>query len=144
MKFVEFRCAFSDLPISGCAHCRPAPGAKTRAPASRIRKEPPMRPTAQTVAKADTPPAGMEHGWEKRALCRTSEAEPEWWDAPANTADFLTALKWCQRCPVTAQCLALAMKAEGDATARHRYGTYGGLSPAQRRELYDKRRKATA
>ncbi|MGV9803930.1 WhiB family transcriptional regulator, partial [Mycobacterium sp. NPDC003449] len=147
IHFTEFRCVHTELPISGCEHCRPAlqpiktepkpkkRKAKKRTPARRTRKKPAMR----AIPAA---PATPDPDWRKRALCRGEGADAEWWQAPANTAAFFAAVKVCRRCPVAGECLALAMRAEGRAAGRNRYGTYGGLSPSQRHGLYDQRRKA--
>lgn len=145
MKFVEFRCAFTELPISGCDHCRtaakpqpkPKTTAKKRVPAPRTPKEP--------AVPARTTPALDTKNWEQHAACRQPGADPEWWDASANTTESFKARAWCkERCPVTAQCLDLAMQAEGRTAASHRFGVYGGMTGAERRDLYDKRRKAPA
>lgn len=144
-KFVEFRCAHTDLPISGCDHCRPAPQpvkakpkptAKKRVTARRTPKEPTM-PTPLI-------PAPATKGWEASAACRRPGADPSWWSASPNTSESARARAWCAGCPVAAQCLELAMDAEGSTAAGHRYGVFGGLTGPQRRDLYDKRRKATA
>ncbi|MFJ3923066.1 WhiB family transcriptional regulator [Streptomyces sp. NPDC090022] len=41
----------------------------------------------------------------------------------------------CRRCPVIEECLAEAMRQEGTASHSHRYGVWGGLSPAERADL---------
>lgn len=38
----------------------------------------------------------------------------------------------CAGCPIMEQCLEMALKAEGDVTARNRYGVWGGTTPAMR------------
>lgn len=145
MTFAEFRCTHTELPISGCDHCRtpakpqpkPKTTAKKRVPAPRIPKEPTM--PARTTPALDT------KNWEPLAACRQPGADPEWWDASPNTTESFKARTWCkERCPVITQCLELAMQAEGRAAASHRFGVYGGLTGAERRDLYDQRRKATA
>jgi len=59
-------------------------------------------------------------------------------------ASHTQALRVCVGCPVQRQCLELAMAAEGSAAAGGRYGVFGGLTPAQRRELWDTRQKGAA
>lgn len=84
------------------------------------------------------------HEWATQALCRAPEADPEWWDAHAQTAEAATARAWCGRCPVTAECLALAMGAEGDSPSAYRAGIFGGLGPSDRGALGGQRREATS
>jgi hypothetical protein len=83
--------------------------------------------------------------WDERARCRG------YFDVffPALRGDakhvnHTQALRFCVSCPVKRQCLELAMAAEGSAAAGARYGVFGGLTPAQRRELWDARQKAVA
>lgn len=38
----------------------------------------------------------------------------------------------CHRCPVAAQCLALALKAEGHDGWQYRHGVYGGTTASER------------
>ncbi|MDH6116857.1 hypothetical protein ABH930_000276 [Kitasatospora sp. GAS204A] len=78
--------------------------------------------------------------WVDRALCRGSGHLffPEGQHARHRTE---VAVRICAACPVTAQCLQLALDAEGNAAAGARYGVYGGLTPAQRRKVYDRRRQ---
>lgn len=118
---MTLRCEFTDLLPTMCDHCRTKPKPK---------RKPRLTPTSGP--------------WEERALCRTPKADPAWWEAQSQSAEAAIARSWCARCPVTAQCLALAMRAEGRAAAGHRYGIYGGRTGAERRALYDQQRKATA
>lgn len=83
--------------------------------------------------------------WFNRALCRG------YFDVyfPPNREDgqhatHTRAVRLCAPCPVQRQCLELAMSAEGSAAAGARYGVFGGLTPAQRRELWDTRQKGVA
>ncbi|MBP8536112.1 WhiB family transcriptional regulator [Streptomyces sp. MK37H] len=146
MKFAEFRCAHTDLPISGCDHCRTAakPQPKPKPKAKPKKRVPAPRTPKEPTVPAHITPVPDTKGWERHGACRQPGADPEWWIATANTNEARKALQWCKRCPVTAQCLELAMQAEGNAAGRNRYGTFGGLSPHQRHALYVKRRKAAA
>ena len=46
------------------------------------------------------------------------------------------------RCAVREACLEVAMAAEGWATADKRFGVYGGLTPAERAALVQRRSRA--
>ncbi len=78
--------------------------------------------------------------WQARAQCRGLGPLffPEG-DTTRATAQQRYAARFCTGCPVTRQCLQLAMDAEGGAAVGSRYGVFGGLSPAQRRALYERR-----
>lgn len=66
--------------------------------------------------------------WRLRAACRGHNTE-RWYGRPHETS---TALTICARCPVRAECLHECMQHEQPA---YRYGVFGGLTAAQRREL---------
>lgn len=54
------------------------------------------------------------------------------------------AKKDCARCPLQMrqECLELAMRTEGKASATNRYGVFGGLDPDERAALARERRAA--
>ena len=66
-----------------------------------------------------------DEGWRADAACRGRDTDL--WFVPGIPAE---ALAYCNRCPVTAECLAMALRAEAGAVAR--YGVFGGLLPRQR------------
>lgn len=73
------------------------------------------------------------------APCVESSA-PEAWFTPGLTPEQAGAL--CTGCPVMAECLAVAMTAEGSLVGGKfsgRYGVWGGLTPDQRAALHRRR-----
>ena len=66
--------------------------------------------------------------WGDRANCL---GDDEFFDEQATGA----ALAACRTCPVRQQCLDLAMRAEGTASAAYRFGIYGGLTTEERADL---------
>jgi len=72
-------------------------------------------------------PAG---GWLEQVACRDEDPELFF---PLPSEDEAPALAICARCTVREQCLALAL-AFGE-----RYGVWGGLGEADRRQLLDGR-----
>jgi WhiB family redox-sensing transcriptional regulator len=81
--------------------------------------------------------------WENRAICRTAEPRPnprlffpDGAVGQAAAASYRVAKEWCEICPVRAACLAAAMTREGSATAKERWGVWGGLDPSERFALY--------
>ncbi|MCZ7413115.1 WhiB family transcriptional regulator [Streptomyces sp. WMMC897] len=81
------------------------------------------------------------HEWARKAACTKPEADPDWWAAPGPSEDGQTAITWCAACPVRRPCLELAIRIEEDASAGHRSGIYGGLTPHDRRQLFELRRR---
>lgn len=60
----------------------------------------------------------------------------------ARHEEITIALTFCQSCPVTRQCLRMAMRAEAGAPAtRSRYGIFGGRTPRQRDRIAAARRR---
>jgi WhiB family redox-sensing transcriptional regulator len=51
----------------------------------------------------------------------------------------------CRRCPIeiSEACLQRALDVEGNADVRRRNGIWGATTPAERRAIYDTRRKTT-
>lgn len=93
---------------------------------------------AQALQLAVTPSPGR--GWQHAAACRPAVS-------PYPTAVFFTAdgqeeaaswkaLAVCRSCPVVASCLAAALREEGSAQARNRFGIRGGTLPGERGSLY--------
>lgn len=76
--------------------------------------------------------------WEDEAYCRGIGVEifyPQG-HGPAFTAEVEQVKALCRnRCPITEQCLALALEREGDADRYSRGGIWGGLTGAERAEL---------
>lgn len=75
--------------------------------------------------------------WAFDALCR--QGDPEMWfpDRINNGHDTETAKRWCRACPVLAQCRAYALREEGDEPAETRYGIWGGMTPRERKDLFE-------
>jgi hypothetical protein len=76
-----------------------------------------------------------------RPACEDPSVDRSWWWADRSTAagaadaDFATYI--CRNsCPVREACLAEAMTTEGNATDKHRFGIYGGLTAIERARLY--------
>ena len=72
--------------------------------------------------------------WALRAACRGLPAEL-WFPHPGDFADKAQAVAVCRPCPVRAQCLEAAMRAERTLPSQHRYGVWGGLGPHGRQAL---------
>ncbi|MFG3051811.1 WhiB family transcriptional regulator [Kitasatospora sp. NPDC048239] len=47
----------------------------------------------------------------------------------------------CHRCPIKDACREEALLREGSSAAKYRYGIWGATTPAERRAIYDTRRK---
>lgn len=76
--------------------------------------------------------------WARCAACLDDDPE-KYFDErylPSNLA--------CGSCPVAAQCLDEAMRAEGTTAASMRFGVYGGLTTKQRAELAQQRVRPAA
>lgn len=73
--------------------------------------------------------------WMQQARCRTVGG-PDLMnhDASGARADLLDAKakQVCAACPVIAECLAFALKAEGTYSVYFRGGIYGGTTPSER------------
>lgn len=70
--------------------------------------------------------------WQDRALC--AEVDPDLF-FPARGGDHVTPARVCFRCEVRQECLDYAMEVESRPWVSGRYGTYGGLSAAERARL---------
>lgn len=76
----------------------------------------------------------MNDDWREDALCRGMDVNyffPHRGDFPGIKA----AKRFCQQCPVRAECLADAMRVEADLSATGRHGIRGGLTSGQRARL---------
>jgi hypothetical protein len=71
--------------------------------------------------------------WTARAAC--ADDDPEMYFDERYLPSNLS----CGRCPLAAECLDLAMKAEGTTAASMRFGVYGGLSTTERAVLARRR-----
>lgn len=78
---------------------------------------------------------GRPNAWVEEAVCATIDPELFFPDR-SNHQGYRNARKICQSCPVAEQCLEDAMRFEAGASS-HRFGMYGGMTPAERdiREL---------
>lgn len=82
-----------------------------------------------------------DRAWLKQAACR-GKGDVMF---PENVVSELDrARRICGPCPVRDECLEDAMAAEGNATAKGRYGIRAGLTGGQRRALYEALRKKQA
>lgn len=70
--------------------------------------------------------------WFERARCVTDQVATETFFA-SHPNQVERAQRFCASCPVAQECLNLAMSNERDYA---RYGIYGGLTPDQRKELW--------
>lgn len=74
--------------------------------------------------------------WQEKAACRGVPTEIFFPDNPGGQDNvYNKAREFCQRCEVTAPCLAYAL--EHETGQRCRYGVFGGLSPRERYALGD-------
>jgi WhiB family redox-sensing transcriptional regulator len=79
----------------------------------------------------------MTESWRDDARCATVGPDVMYpggsgYEAAVQTAE---AKAVCAHCPVTAQCLELALRLEGDATAAYRGGVWAGTTPIERANL---------
>ncbi|MFF9894924.1 WhiB family transcriptional regulator [Streptomyces longispororuber] len=72
--------------------------------------------------------------WQRLAACLA--VEPEVMHPDSDAVHIKIARDVCAACPVTRPCLKLALRAEGRAGARSRYGVFGGLTPHERHAVY--------
>lgn len=83
------------------------------------------------------------HGADWRAQARCTQVDPEhMYPPPGNAVAVEFARAICGLCPVRDTCLADIMAAEGNAGRDSRHGVVGGLTPRQRRRLYEEQQKA--
>ncbi len=80
--------------------------------------------------------------WQERAACRDVDLEvffpnlePGRKIGDQVSAKVARAKAFCGDCPVSSQCLGMALAAEGDSSESRRYGIFGGLTPAERAAL---------
>lgn len=73
--------------------------------------------------------------WTVDALCAEVGGDL-WFPEPSDNVSARQAKSVCRRCPVTSECLSLAL-ANGE-----RFGIFGGLSPRQRQRLASRERRA--
>ncbi len=80
--------------------------------------------------------------WQERAACRGVDLEvffphlePGRKAGGHVAAKVARAKAFCFGCPVSLQCLTLALEAEGNSGESRRYGIFGGLTPAERAAL---------
>ena len=83
-----------------------------------------------SLASLPSPPSWMT---EQELPCH---GKPEqWFRVPKGKSAHRRAAELCAGCPVVETCLSFALEMEGNAAANHRYGIYGGKTPAQRYAL---------
>ncbi|MEU9000495.1 WhiB family transcriptional regulator [Streptomyces sp. NPDC048551] len=87
-----------------------------------------------------TPETPDPEPWTGKAVCATVDPDLMYPDR-GNKPAYAQARQVCAVCPVIGQCLAEAMDLEGAAGKDHRHGVRGGLSPAERAELYARQRR---
>ncbi|MEU9333185.1 WhiB family transcriptional regulator [Streptomyces sp. NPDC048290] len=82
--------------------------------------------------------------WRTQALCAGPEYDGRrdvWFPTSGDQQTKADAKAVCAVCPVQLACLAVALREEGGRGHLHRHGIRGGLTPKQRRTLYDRARK---
>lgn len=80
--------------------------------------------------------------WRDSALCaETPYNEYDWFPYPGDKPGLSMAKQVCSACPVRQACLEDALEVEGGRTSTDRFGVRGGLSPAGRRKVYERRRE---
>lgn len=67
--------------------------------------------------------------WMDHAACRSHPTPDLWFAAPSELVDRKTATDICRTCPVSPECVDLAIRANVD------FGIWGGLEPAEIRKL---------
>lgn len=87
------------------------------------------RHARRTAAEAANRDRGQAPGtgWQDQAACRTENPELFYAEHPGPRQEAAAAI--CAACPVTSQCLQYAQATD------ERWGMWGGLTPAERREL---------
>jgi len=86
------------------------------------------------VGVAATAGAGVSDlAWQDDAACGGVPLE-EFFPPPGPVPPTRDGRRWCRRCPVRQQCLDYAMQVE---LQDRRYGLWGGLQPAQRKQLQE-------
>lgn len=103
--------------------------------------EPIRETTWRTDAAAPHMLFAKPPAWMSRGKCAVRHADSSaylrWDEVSSSKAEQAAkdAAIICSGCPVKELCLSAALAAEGDVTARHRYGIYGGKTPAQRAQI---------
>ncbi|MEU6235923.1 WhiB family transcriptional regulator [Kitasatospora sp. NPDC047058] len=80
----------------------------------------------------------------QRKACADEDPElfyPVSYSTPVGKAQAENAKEVCSRCPFRDACREQALALEGNAEAERRYGIWGATTPAERRAIYDTRRK---
>lgn len=88
----------------------------------------------------DTEPARK---WLEHAACAGPEHKDHrdiWFPTPGDHRSRAEAVAVCEMCPVRQACLVDALREEHGRHVDTRHGIRGGLSPKQRRSLYEKQR----
>lgn len=70
--------------------------------------------------------------WRGQAACRGGR-DGLWFSTAETTQEI--ARQICSTCPVAAECLDLAMAAEGALGAAGRFGIFGGMTPTERARM---------
>lgn len=72
----------------------------------------------------------------KGAVCPTlTESRKRWFFARPGSVNSEEAKKFCKKCPVTKQCLELALEFES-APGERRNGVWGGLDAGERKAIF--------
>jgi WhiB family redox-sensing transcriptional regulator len=87
------------------------------------------------------PETPLAEPWVTQAACATVDPDlmfPTVGDKPA----YRDARRICAACPVINECLEEALAIEGTASKANRYGVRAAMSPAERADLYTRRRRS--
>lgn len=87
------------------------------------------------------PEAPTVEPWIAQAECATVDPDLMF-PAIGDKHAYRDARSVCAACPVIKQCLEDAMAIEGTAGKTNRHGVRGGKSPAERADLYNRRRRS--
>lgn len=82
--------------------------------------------------------------WMTQAGCTAQDVEPEIFFPDRSVTAWITtkaSQAVCAECPVRLECLVYALKSEKGLARQYRHGIYGGLSPQQRHDLANSRKR---
>ncbi|WP_328860916.1 WhiB family transcriptional regulator [Streptomyces sp. NBC_00306] len=87
------------------------------------------------------PKTADDNAWRAQAACADPAFDKHrdlWFPVHQDKEDTAEAKRVCRACPVVEACLISAMRMEGGQALDARHGIYGGLTPRERRRLYER------